>query len=71
MRTWLENARRQKGLTMKQLAEELHISESYYCSIENGYRKKNMDISLAKKISEALEISLSQIIDYEQQISTE
>ena len=67
MRTWLETARKNKRLTMKQLAEELHISESYYCSIENGHRKKKMDISLAKKISDVLEISLSQIIDFEQQ----
>lgn len=70
-RTWLETARKNKKLTMKQLAEELHISESYYCSIENGQRKRQMGILFAKKISDVLEISLSQIIDFEQQAFTE
>lgn len=36
MRKWLKKARQEHGLTMKQMADELHISESYYCSIENG-----------------------------------
>ncbi len=66
MRKWLKKARQEHGLTMKQMADELHISESYYCSIENGYRQRDMDISLAAKISETLKISMKQILKFEQ-----
>lgn len=66
MRKWLKKARQDHGLTMKQMADELHISESYYCSIENGYRQRDMDISLAAKISETLKISMKQILKFEQ-----
>ncbi len=66
MREWLRNARLGKGFTMKRLADELHISESYYCSIENGYRQKDMDISLVEKISKSLCVPVSQILKFEQ-----
>ena len=66
MRVWLRDARIAKGMTMKQIADKLNISESYYCSIENGYRQRDMDISLAVKISETLEISVKQILQNEQ-----
>ena len=66
MREWLRNARLGKGFTMKRFADELHISESYYCSIENGYRQKDMDISLVEKISKSLRVPVSQILKFEQ-----
>ena len=66
MRDWLRSARQQKALTMKQMACKLHISESYYCSIENGYRQRDMDISLAEKISSTLNIPVKQILKFEQ-----
>ena len=66
MRQWLRDARQVKGMTMKQMADKLNISESYYCSIENGYRQRDMDISLVGKISETLEISVKQILQNEQ-----
>lgn len=65
MRLWLKTAREKAGLTMKQLAEELHISESYYCAIENGTRQQNMDISLAQNLSGILRIPIKQILDEE------
>lgn len=68
MRLWLREARENAGLTMKQLAEKLLVSESYYCAIENGVRQKNMDISLAQKISKALNIPMKSIIVYEESI---
>lgn len=61
MRGWLKEARMEKGLTMKEVAEKLCISESYYCSIENGYRQKDMNVSLVGGISEILGIPLRQI----------
>lgn len=66
MREWLRDARQGRGLTMKQLADNLHISESYYCSIENGYRQRDMDISLVSKISAALKMPVKQILKFEQ-----
>lgn len=65
MREWLKDARVSKDLTMKQMAERLHISESYYCSIENGYRQKDMDISLAERIGAALSIPIKQVLQFE------
>jgi transcriptional regulator with XRE-family HTH domain len=65
MREWLKDLRQKKGLKMKELAEKLDISESYYCAIENGERQKRMDITLVAKISEALQISVSEIVQME------
>ena len=50
---------------MRCMAEELCISESYYCSIENGYRQRDMDISLVSKIGKALKMPIKQILKYE------
>ncbi len=61
MREWLKTARESKGLTMKQLGEKLGISESYYCSIENGDRQKKMDIVLVSGLSSALDIPVAEI----------
>ena len=49
------------------MGEKLGISESYYCSIENGSRQKRMDISLAFGISAILGIPISKIAEKEQQ----
>lgn len=65
MRFWLKDAREKRGETMKSLAEKLNISESYYCSIENGTRQKRMDVSLASKLSVALGISIIDIVTNE------
>ena len=65
MREWLKTSRLQKNLTMKQIADELGISESYYCSIENGDRQKNMDITLIAALSRILKIPISKIVKYE------
>ena len=62
MRKWLREARENGGLTMKRMAEKLLISESYYCAIENGTRQRNMDISLAERISETLQIPIKEIL---------
>lgn len=68
MREWLKKAREDKKMTMKELAAKLHISESYYCSIENGYRQRNMDISLADRLSDILEIPLKEILKSEAEL---
>lgn len=65
MRIWLREARERSNLTMKEVADALHISESYYCSIENGTRQKRMDLSLAYKLSFILGIAMKTILDEE------
>lgn len=65
MREWLKAARENSGLTMKAASEKLGISESYYCSIENGVRQKKMDITLAAKISTAFDMPLTEVIENE------
>lgn len=65
MRTWLKDKRQELGLTMKEIGEKLHISESYYCEIENGNRQKKMDIVLVSGLSAILGISVADIIKHE------
>lgn len=65
MRVWLKKLREDRGMTQKQVGEKLDISESYYSYIEAGDRQKSMDISLARKISDIFNISLEQIVEYE------
>ena len=65
MRDYLVSLRKANGLTQRQLAEELDISESYYNQIENGERQKNMDVSLLGKLSAALDVSITELYEHE------
>lgn len=65
MREWLRDRRKAKGLTMKQLGEKLGVSESYYCAIENGGRKKELSLGMASALARELEISVDEIIELE------
>lgn len=65
MRAWLKKRRIDRGLTMKDMSEKLCISESYYCSIENGERQKRMDMLIAAGISSALDMPISEIAELE------
>lgn len=65
MRNYLVTLRKEKGLTQKQLAQKLDISESYYNQIENGERQKRMDITIIDRLSSALDVSVATLINYE------
>ncbi len=52
MREWLYKARKDKNLTMAEVAARSNISESYYSLIENGNR--NVPVHTAKKIAKVL-----------------
>ena len=65
MREWLKKLRESEGLTQKQAAEKLNITESYYSYIEAGERQKQMDITLAQKISSAFHVTVEQIVEFE------
>ena len=62
--------RMKRGLTMKEMGDELHISESYYCAIENGDRQKKMDITLAVGLARILCVSVEHIIELDHPQST-
>lgn len=65
MREWLKNARIEKNLTMKEIGAKLGISESYYCSIENGTRQRKMDYALVAALSAILEMPIDAIAQHE------
>lgn len=65
MREWLKSARTEKNLTMKEMSSKLGISESYYCSIENGIRQKKMDLGLVAALASILEIPMEKIAQLE------
>lgn len=68
MREYLISLRTEKGLTQKQIAKKLDISESYYNQIEKGERQKKMDITLLNRLSLALEIPITVLINYENKL---
>ena len=65
MREWLKNARTEKNLTMAEIGSKLGISESYYCSIENGTRQRKMDCVLVGALSAILQMPVDVIIQHE------
>lgn len=65
MREWLKNARKEKNLTLREVGAALGITESYYCSIENGERQKRLDLMVASGLSEILGIPVAEIIRLE------
>ena len=65
-RVWLFNMRNEKGLTQKQIAGKLGISEEYYAAIEKGERKKVFDVTLAARLSHIFGISLQRIGELEE-----
>lgn len=69
MREYLVTLRKEKNFTQRQTAEKLDISESYYNQIENGERQKDMDISLASRLSAVFDVPIATIINYENQLT--
>ena len=65
MRTWLRSRREELGISAKQAAKKLDISESYYSLIERGERQKTLDYSLVVKLSQLLKMPISKIAKYE------
>lgn len=62
MRLWLKEARTTQRLTMKQMADAIGVTESYYSMIESGKRQKKMDMSIAIRIGNVLGMSLDEIV---------
>lgn len=65
MRGWMQKAREKSGMTMKEVAEKLNITEAYYSLIESGERQKKLDITIAAKMSDAFGVSIEEIVKNE------
>ena len=63
MREWLKALRGERSTA--DIAKLLGISQQYYSYIENGERQKRMNIQLCERISKIFDISVEQIIEYE------
>ena len=68
MRTYLKKLRMQKKISQCELSEKLGISQNYYSAIENGERQKDLDLSIATKLSEVFGVSIDWIAEQEQKI---
>lgn len=66
MRKWLKQLRVDHDKSQQDIATVLGITRQAYAFIENGKRQKDMGISIAVKIADFFEISLSTIRDYEE-----
>ncbi len=67
LREWLKKARKNNRYTQRQLSELLGISQNYYSDIEMYKTQKNMDLLLAVKLADVLNIPIEQIIEWETQ----
>lgn len=56
----IKNARKNKGISQKDIAEKLNMSQSAYAKLENGFTK--IDISRLVVISEILEVDPNEFI---------
>jgi transcriptional regulator with XRE-family HTH domain len=61
MRTKIKTLREGKGLSQRQMAEQLHMDERNYKRIENG-EKKTMDTELLFRIAELLEVDATELL---------
>lgn len=65
MREYLKSLRKERGLSMQDVANKIGISRQYYHLIELGERQKKMDITLVKRIANVFGVPLETIIAYE------
>ena len=61
MRSWLIDARIKKGLTQKEVAEKVEISQPSICDIEQG--NKTPRPATAKRIAQVLDFDWTRFFD--------
>ena len=69
MREWLYKARKNKNLTMAEVAARSNISESYYSLIESGNR--DVPVHTAKKIAKVLGFNWTKFYEDDPETSNE
>lgn len=57
----IEYLRKKKKMTQEELAEKSGLHRAYFWDIENG---RNISIKTAYKIAQALDVSLSELFDF-------
>lgn len=57
----LKTIRVKKNLTMKQISQQVGITESYYCLLENGLRRPSVPV--AKRLGEVLGFDWSELFE--------
>ena len=65
MRDWLKESRIKNGLSGREMAKKIGITEGYYSLIESGERQKKMDSTMIMKLSLVLGVPTQQIVEYE------
>lgn len=69
MRSILGTFAAKNNLTQQDSANKLGVSLSYYNSIENGNRQKNMDLRFASKIAETFHVPIDFIVAEESKLA--
>ena len=57
----LQEIRKDRGLTLKQVAERSKLSEAAICLYENGKRKPMLDSLI--RLANALDVTVDQLLD--------
>lgn len=65
MRAWLRDARKASKKTARDFAQELGLTENHYWLIEQGTRKKVLDLNLAVKIAEVTGMTIEEVVEHE------
>ncbi len=62
LKTFVEEARKEKGYTQRELSKLIGLSQSTYNDTINGKIKK-VDVDILRKIAEGLDLSLKKILE--------
>ena len=65
MRNYLKREREKHGFTQKYVAEQLGISQNYYCDIENGNRQNEIKASILVGLANIFGLSVDEIVNME------
>ena len=66
VRNYLKKIRLAKNMSQQYVAELIGISQQYYAFIETGQRQLDMSLTIAKALSEALDVPLKEILRHEE-----
>ena len=65
MRNYLKRERENHNFTQKYVAEQLGISQNYYCDIENGNRQNEIKASVLVGLADIFGLSVDEIVKME------
>ena len=68
MRDWLKKLRDDIGMSQRNVADKIGISQQYYALIENGERQKKIGIELAQKLADIFGVTLEFICEHEKDV---